>query len=283
MDKFTRNPPALAVGRFKAPVAYQGGKTRLAADIIDYMAPALKEANVFYDLCCGCGAVSIELVSRGFDPHDVYMIDTGPFGIVWQYIGEGHFSLGVFKSYIDAIPKDRAKIKGFMDELSKQPASIDTPYVYLLLQASTFGGKALWIENGGWSINSFRSYWMPTETSNRRSPVNPMMPLPATLYERLGHLCEGMQGVHAQCADCQEAKPGSDGVVYIDPPYAGTAGYGSPAFDVVKFAQSLIVPCYVSEGRALTDRTWCLSKNMKKGGMSGSRATANEEWLSRFN
>lgn len=264
-----------------APVAYQGGKTRLAADIVDYIGiDAFKTA--FYDLCCGSGAVSIELVSRGFDPKDVSMYDTGPWGIVWNLIGEGHFSLGAFKAYIDAIPKDRTKIKDFMDELSRQPASIDTPYVYLLLQASTFGGKALWITDGRWSVNSFRSYWMPTATSNRRSPVNPMMPMPETLYERLGRLCEGMQGVTAACMDCREIMP-INGVVYIDPPYQGTAGYGSEYFDVVPFAWGLRVPCYVSEGRALTDYAVCLSQGRVKGGMSGNRAKANAEWLSRFN
>lgn len=268
----------------QAPAAYQGGKTRLAAAVVDIINIDVPEPAVqFYDLCCGSGAVSIELVSRGFDPKNVTMIDTGPFGGVWQLIGEGRFSLGVFKSYIDAIPKDQAQIKDFMDELSKQPASIDTPYVYLVLQASTFGGKALWIENGKWSISSYRSYWMPTETSNRRSPVNAMMPTANTLYGRLEALCEGMLGVTAACMDCRDIAIWEPAVVYIDPPYAGTTGYGSPAFDVVEFASSLLSTCYVSEGRALSDRAVCLSAGRTKGGMSGNRAGANEEWLSRFN
>ena len=266
----------------KPAVAYQGGKARLASQIIDIIAREVPIIT-FYDMCCGSGAVSIEAVSRGVKPKNVFMYDTGPWGSVWQHIGEGHFSLGVFKSYIDQVPKKLAQVKDFVVELSKQPASIDTPYVFLILQSAAFGGKAIWIEDGKWSNCGFRSYWLPTETSNRRSPVNPMMPLPATLYERLGRLCEGMQGVNAGCMDCLRVPIGSDGVVYIDPPYAGTAGYGSPAFDVVKFAQSLIVPCYVSEGQGLSDRTWCLSKNMKKGGMSGNRAVPHEEWLSRFN
>ena len=266
----------------KPAVAYQGGKTRLAADIVDIIGLE-SDGKVFYDLCCGCGAISIELVQRGIHPKDVYMYDTGPWGSVWNLIGGGHFSLGVFKSYIDQIPKDQELIKDFMVKLSKQPASIDTPYVFLLLQAAAFGGTAVWIENGAWAKCSFRSYWMPTETSNRRSPVNAMMPIGKTLYERLGRLCDGMGGVHAGCMDCLNVPIGSDGIVYIDPPYRGTASYGSPAFDVVKFAQSLIVPCYVSEARALTEHAVCLSRGRAKGGMSGNRVKANEEWLSRFN
>jgi site-specific DNA-adenine methylase len=270
-----------------APVAYQGGKTRLAPQIIDIISreePILCCKHVFYDLCCGSGAVSIELVSRGFNPKDVYMIDTGPWGSVWNFIGDGHFSLGVFKSYIDQVPKNPALIKDFMVKLSRQSANIDMPYVFLLLQAAAVGTrKAIWIENGAWSNCGFRSYWLPTETSNRRSPVNVMMPKADTLYERLGRLCEGMQGVHARCADCRERPLGYDGIVYIDPPYQGTAGYGSADFDVVQFAREQIIPCFVSEGQGLSDRTWCLSKGRAKGGMSGSRATANEEWLSRFN
>ena len=266
----------------KSAVAYQGGKARLASQIIDIIAREVPIIT-FYDMCCGSGAVSIELVSRGFDPKAVTMIDTGPWGIVWQHIGEGHFSLGVFKSYIDQVPKNLAQVKDFVVELSKQPASIDTPYVFLLLQAAAFGGKAIWIEDGKWSNCGFRSYWLPTETSNRRSPVNPLMPLPGTLYGRLEALCEGMHGVTAACLDCREVSILPSGVVYVDPPYAGTAGYGSPAFDVVKFARSLSVPCFVSEGCAISEHATWLSWGRAKGGMSGARRCANEEWLSRFN
>ena len=267
----------------KPAVAYQGGKARLAAAIVDYITNDVIITK-FHDLCCGSGAVAIEMVSRGFDPKHVSMIDCGPWGVVWELIGEGHFSLGVFKSYVDQVPKNLAQIRDFMVELSRQPASIDTPYVFLLLQAAAFGGKAIWIEDGKWSNCGFRSYWLPTETSNRRSPVNPLMPMPGTLYDRLEALCEGMHGVTAACMDCWEASFRPGDVAYIDPPYECTAGYGGESFDVVQFAHSLkIIPCYVSEGRALSKQAICLSKGRDKGGMSGNRVKANEEWLSRFN
>ena len=63
-------------------------------------------------------------------------------------------------------------------------------YDYLLLQAGAFGSKWIGIEGNKWTNNTFRSYWLPTETSNRKSPVNPMMPLPNTLYERVFNIVD---------------------------------------------------------------------------------------------
>jgi site-specific DNA-adenine methylase len=49
-----------------APVSYQGGKQRISKKIIDIINPSFD--NSFYDLCCGSGSISIELINRGFDP-----------------------------------------------------------------------------------------------------------------------------------------------------------------------------------------------------------------------
>ncbi len=49
--------------RMRVPCAYQGGKQRVAAQIVDHLLEAAPEPDArFYDLCCGSGAVSIELV-----------------------------------------------------------------------------------------------------------------------------------------------------------------------------------------------------------------------------
>ena len=110
-----------------APVTYQGAKHRYAAAIIDRIKPRFDEP--FYDLCCGSGTVSIELVNRGFNPKLLYMVDSGPWGIFWYSVGKGSFNLNRFRKLLERIP-DRPLIQSYAKQLSKQAAHIDTPYVY---------------------------------------------------------------------------------------------------------------------------------------------------------
>jgi hypothetical protein len=168
----------------------------------------------------------------------------------------------------------------YVKVLAARPANNDI-YVYLLLQAAAFGGKAIWIQDNRWVNTSFRSYWQPTATSNRRSSVNPMMPMPNTLFERVKTLCEKMRGVQGWCVNIRNYHP-LPGVIYIDPPYAGTATYGH-TFDVVQYARGLQQPCYISEGRPLSDQAWLIASGRAKGGIRGGRKLANEEWLSLVN
>ena len=260
-----------------APVTYQGAKHRYAAAIIDRIKPRFDEP--FYDLCCGSGTVSIELVNRGFNPKLLYMIDSGPWGIFWHSIGKGLFNLNRLQKLLERIP-DRPLIQNYARQLAKQPAHIDTPYVYLILQACAFGGKAIWIEDDRWKNTSFRSFWQPNGIARRKSTVNPMMPMPDTLYERVKVICERMHGVHACHCDVQDFGP-NKGTVYIDPPYVGTTGYGD-TFDVVAYASHR--DCWVSEAKPLSTDAVLLadSKSRTRGGISGNRSSVNEEWLSHF-
>lgn len=260
-----------------APITYQGGKQKIAGAILNH----IQLGDKFYDLCCGSGAISVELINRGYPVEQIVMLDKGPWGLFWKAVGEGSFDLNKFQSYCQSVPLDRSKIKDYMHELFSSPVDEDAMYIFLLLQASTFGGAAVWIEGDKWKKSGgFRNYWMPTATSNRRSPVNPMMPLPETLFQRIALVCEKMKGIVGICGDIQEIDP--VGMVYIDPPYQGTAVYGFD-FDVVKYALSLKCKCYISEGKALSDQAYLITKGSKKGGMSGDRDKPHEEWLSEFN
>lgn len=258
-----------------APVSYQGGKIRLASAVLQQIAP--DPETTFYDLCCGCGAISIELINKGRSPSSLVMLDQGPWGLFWEAVGNGTFDLACFESHCKAVPV-RAKINQYMESLASQPAHFDTLYVFLLLQASAFGGKAVWIENDCWINPGFRTHWMPTAVSVRRSPVNPMSPLPYTLFLRVKAVCEQMRGVHGHCMDIHKLTP-KDGTVYIDPPYANTVPYGY-TFDVQQYVESTGRSCYVSEKCRLSDTAWLLSTGQKKGGITGNRKAANEEWLS---
>ena len=125
------------------PTAYQGGKQRIAGKILDIIRPA--DDVDFYDLCCGSGAVAIENINRGHNPEKIHMIDAGPWGLLWKTIGDGRFKLEKFAYWIEQVPTNKRDIQDWVKELSKRPAGKDTPYVFLLLQASSFGSNAIWI------------------------------------------------------------------------------------------------------------------------------------------
>ena len=173
----------------KTPVSFQGGKTRIADKIVDAILNDVEETSFnFYDLCCGSGAITLALYDRLGEFGNTTMLDWSPWGDFWKSIGEGWFSFELFKTEIDNVPEDRFEIKEYLENLSKQAPIEFTNhhiYIFLLLQAGSFGGKSIWIENGKWHNCSFRNYWQPTSTSNRRSPVNPMMPMPDEIYRRV--------------------------------------------------------------------------------------------------
>jgi 16S rRNA G966 N2-methylase RsmD len=266
------------------PTSYQGAKNRIAGQIADLLLAKASSTTHFYDLCCGSGAITVELLNRGVAPDRITMCDAGPWGLFWGEIGDGTFDIALLRAMIEKLPKDLSEIKLYMQSLAKQPASIATSQTFLLLQASSFGSKPIWIEGDSWKNCSFRSYWMPTATSNRRSPVNPMMPLPTTLLARVEGLClagKGITGIHG---DVRQINPISDSIVYVDPPYQGTTPYGHN-LDVVSLATTIGRPCYVSEGKPLNEAAIRLAteETRKKGGISGAKKIrSNEEWLSLF-
>jgi hypothetical protein len=266
----------------KPPTSYQGGKARIAKKIASIL---IAEGNKkYYDLCCGSGAVSLQLVNSGVSPDQIIMLDRGPWGLVWKAVGEGSFDLTKLESHIDKMPKNPVDIQPYIKALAKQPVGKDAIYTFLLLQASSFGSKPIWIDGISWKNCSFRRYWMPTPTSNRRSPVNPMMPMPSTLLERMRGICKQMKGVTGVCDDIQQVVIETPATVYIDPPYLGRTGYGFD-FDAVEYAKKLGAKCFLSEGQKLSPSATLMagSSDRRKGGISGvKKVKANEEWLNVF-
>lgn len=257
------------------PTTYQGGKQRLSKDIIDYIIEVESKEIDFYDLCCGSGAVGLEMISRGIP---TTMVDKGVYGAVWQSIGNKEFNIGIFKEEVDKLPEIEG-IKDYLYNLSLKPVDKERiVYHYLLLQAGSFGGKQIWVEEDKWYNNSFRSLWKPTATSNRRSVVNPMMPMPKTIIERLEVILtyqEYIKGLHKDIEEFSKeiTKKGKQ-VFYIDPPYMGTTGY-KDNFDIDGVVERLrkLGTVYVSEGYHMESATECieLSKGRTKGNISGNR------------
>lgn len=272
------------------PCAYQGGKQRIAKDIVDILFKEnyINDETLFYDLCCGSGAVSIEMVKRGFDPSNIVMVDKSPWGLFWKKIGNGTFSPEVFKFYLDDIPKDITKIKDHARQLLKEPANDglfdNMIYKFLILQACAFGATATWVEDNQWKkAGGLRNYWLPTETSNRKSPVNPMMPMPESLFKRVEHIACLMDGVQGYYSDIKSVSLQNNSIIYIDPPYENTAHYGYTVDYISYITKNKNYKIYLSEGKQLSEKAHLISGSRKKGGINGERKSSNEEWLNAFN
>lgn len=264
-----------------SPVTYQGGKGRLAKIIVGQM--KVPSDATFYDLCCGSGAVSLALIESGHDPKRIVMVDQGPWGCFWKAIGDGTFDLSVFRAHCAALPKDPRQIKGYMEEVYRQPVSAERVYVFLLLQAIAIGGCAIHIDGDKWQRSSgFRDYWIATATSHNRGHVNPMMPMPGTIMKRVEEITKRCRGVSGVQGNASKILPAGKAVGYIDPPYLGTTKYAYK-IDAVAVAKTMGCPCWVSEGKALSDVSFRLSEGRAKGGITGNRKrAANDEWLSYF-
>jgi hypothetical protein len=273
----------------RVPCSFQGGKQRIAAQIADHLIDSAPEPDSrFYDLCCGSGAVSIELVNRGIDPSRIWMLDISSWGSFWSAIGAGTFKMGVFERLLADLPSDKRHYKDHMSALSAIPVKEDEAELYPLLQACSFGGKQIWRDGYRWANACFRDYWEPTTTSVRRSPANPMQPGPIELLRRIAALATGMRGVNCIKDDITtilSTPLPSNAVVYVDPPYDSTTQYGF-SFDlssfITRFREINQVPLFISEGVPLNNKALMLTFGGAKGGISGARKGRHQEWLSRF-
>lgn len=277
-----------------SPCSYQGGKQRVAKEIVDYMLNSTFVTNdtKFYDLCCGSGAITIELLNRGIPPDKIIMCDVSSWGVFWKSIGNGTFDLNKFYTYSKAVPRDKSLIQNHIKQLSKTNADVDEEYKYILLQSSSFGGKQIWNTNGVWQNTSFRDYWQPTATSKRRSPVNPMQPMIDVLEKRIENIvinCKGLTCYHKdiyEMLDIIDKDKSEYQIIYIDPPYTNTTGYGFN-FNISDFLSQLfdvtLGAIFVSEKEPISDdEAIRLNFSGAKGGISGNKKCKNEEWLNVF-
>lgn len=275
--------------RLRVPCAYQGGKQRVAAQIVDLLLEAAPGPNArFYDLCCGSAAVSIELINRGVEPSRIWMLDISSWGAFWSAIGAGTFNMDAFDKILSELPTDKRDLKKYLLALSSNPVGEHEVELYPVLQACSFGGKQIWRNGDRWANACFRDYWEPTATSIRRSPANPMQPSASELRRRVEALVNRMRGVNCLHTDIETllgTPVPSNAVVYIDPPYKSTTGYAF-GFDIISFTNRFRemnkVPLFVSEGVPLSENALMLTFGGAKGGISGIKKGKHQEWLSRF-
>lgn len=272
------------------PCSYQGGKQRLAKQIVDiiFEQNEIKESTKFYDLCCGSGAITLELINRGIYPQNITMIDNGVFGMFWKSIADNRFNINIFKQEIDKLPEVH-NIQKYLKDLNNNIVVNKIIYHYLLLQSGSFGSKQICLKENKWKNNSFRNYWKPTEKSNRKSPVNPMMPMPDTLFNRVKDIVECLSGsINAINIDIENIKFNfnKNMIVYIDPPYKNMSGYTS-SFNYEKFIinNKDFTNIYISESYEMDSATnsILLSKGRTKGNINGKvKKKPVEEWLNIF-
>ena len=280
-----------AIQKLRVPCCYQGGKQRISSQIVERLLdvyPNDNESTHFYDLCCGSGAVTIELLNNGIKPDQITMLDVSSWGTFWKAIGEDDFDLWSFKKELAKIPEDKREIRAYMIKLSSKDPAGDEKYIYPILQSCSFGGKQIWLKNGKWSNAFFRNYWEPTPSSIRKSPANPMQPSPETLYKRVQNLaysCKGIVCLKENILDFANSKIQKQSVIYVDPPYQGTTSYGFD-FDlnnfIERFREANDAPLFVSEGIPLSDQSEELVFGGAKGGISGNKPRRHKEWLTRF-
>jgi site-specific DNA-adenine methylase len=272
----------------KAPLSYQGGKQKLASKIVDVL--RTKKYDAYVDVCCGSGAISVELINCGVLSENIYMFDGGPIGAFWQMVSEGTFDIVEFEKAIEKIPKDKNLIKKYLDSLSTITFDYvgEVIYEYLILQAGAFGGKQISDKDGKFTNTSFRNYWLPKSGTSRQSPVNPMMPMPETLLKNVREIVSQMDGVRATHTlvdniNLQFIADNHKSIcIYIDPPYMGTTGYGLNV-DLNKFIDNAknFGDVYVSEYRPLSINHVILNKT-NKGGISGNTDKQMVEYLNIF-
>ena len=266
-------------GKLQSPVTYQGAKQRLAGDIINIINPP--KDKMFYDMCCGSGAVSIELINRGFPASNITMVDNGGMGIFWESVSNGSFSLEEFKQHCEAVPTDLTLVQAYMQSLAKMPVADDAAYVYLLMQSASFGGKAIWEKSGRWQNASFRAYWQPHAASIRQRPAAPM-PSPNSLYERVAVVVDRMHGITAIKDDIFNVPIRENSVVYVDPPYKGTTGYGFN-LSLERLLSVTDEKLYISEGYPIGEKAYPITGRAKTSLSSKATNSNYDEWLSEFN
>lgn len=272
------------------PCSYQGGKQRLAKQIVDiiFEQNEINEDTKFYDLCCGSGAITLELINRGVNPQNITMVDASMWGKLWEAIANNKFRLDIFKNEIDKLP-EISNINKYLKEINNNKIIKELDiYHFLLQQAGSFGSKYIDSNGDNWLNSTFRNYWTPTKTSNRRSPVNPMMPMPNTLFQRIELIIKNISGdikaIHSKIENVDWCFD-NNSIVYIDPPYKNTSGYNHD-FDYEDFIiNNKCVNIYISEGYKMScsDDSILLSKGRTKGNINGDvKKKPVEEWLNVY-
>lgn len=246
----------------KPPVYYLGGKGRIASSIVDTIAPT----ETFVDICCGSGAVFLEVAARGVVPvSQITALDGGPWGDVWSAVGRGVFPHAELTRYAAAYAPETWQHT--LDDISTAPDLA----AFVLTQAGQFGGLAL-----DWTGTA----WGPRRPRKMAGAGHlPSVPQPSVVVSRMQKICEklhGMSAARVMVSPELVSHTPRGWCVYIDPPYKGTAGYGRVC-DYMGVA-SAVGGAWISEAVPLSEKAIRMSANRRA--LAGTTHNPREEWLS---
>lgn len=272
--------------------AYQGGKSRISKDLVKAIISQcdFNSDTKLYDVCCGSGAVSLEFMNQtSMRPSNITMVDASSWGALWLAIGSGSFDMGLFESNLSKVPDDQRLIKDYLDSISGNP--VDDTYevhMYPIFQAASFGGKQIWRNGSRWKNAVFRPFWEPKPDCVRQSHVNTMQPGKPELLHRMKKIveaCKDIHVIHGDASSILDLDVGSNSIIYIDPPYESTTGYGfelDTRLLLSEICDRFDCPVFVSEAIPLSDDFVELHMQGAKGGVSGNRKEKHREYLSRI-
>ena len=255
----------------KTICSYQGSKSKYSEKIVQLINP--KNDSHVVDMCCGSGAITLELLER---VDHVTMIDKGSWGLFWKEIENG-FDLDRLRKVMDRLPSERSLEKDYLLSIAETEADI---YKWVILQAASFGGKEVSIVNGKFTHHGFRPFKI---YNNNGRQYHTIYPNPQELFSRIVSISKIRSRVKAIVDDVMNYLPEEGDIGYIDPPYTGTTGYTN-GFDlhrlVEKWGRNTL---FASEGNPLVG-AFAVHKldDRKKTSLSVKNKNNRSEYVSEF-
>lgn len=269
------------------PCGYVGGKRRIAPAIVELILRGCPERVV--DVGCGSGAVTLELLNKGYPARCIKMVDSGPWGAFWSAASLGDLDVDLIGSMMsDVWHREPCSVADYVYDVACDGFS---PEVFLLLQAASYGSTPVWHDGEAWrrgrpSANrayKARGYWSPGPSSAETKPRGTIFK-PMEIASMVRAVAEAVSnGVIVEHAPAESVliEPGS--AVYVDPPYAGASGYQHSMMyeKVVAAAQGCDV--YVSESRRTKGATESfLMSSRKRASLNGASGKSGEEWVNYY-
>lgn len=239
------------------PASYMGGKRRWAESILDLMGV------------------------RGRRPERVVLCDAGEWGAFWQAVlvdGHGPAVVAQLRQWA----RDGEKGEALWHELESVGVPDDPAEraaAFVALQAANHASKPVCVSGDGvwWNTAGYAHLSALAVSKGFRERL-----LPHTIADRL----QAVLGLDwppvtvLRALDDVQAEPGA--VAYIDPPYAGTTGYGLPEVDVPALAARLAAQgarVAVSEGRPLPFDGWHHARPQPGRTWQACTFGPTDEWL----
>lgn len=237
------------------PASYMGGKRRWAESILDLMGV------------------------RGQRPERVVLCDAGEWGAFWQAVlvdGHGPAVVAQLRQWA----RDGEQGEALWHELESVGVPDDPAEraaAFVALQHASVGAKPVRAADGWWVTSGYAGLHASAALKGFRERL-----LPHTIADRL----QAVLGLDwppvtvLRALDDAQAEPGA--VAYIDPPYAGTTGYGLPEVDVPALAARLAAQgarVAVSEGRPLPFDGWHHARPQPGRTWQARTFGPTDEWL----